>query len=306
MRDDTNGCSKQYHCGTAIYLLLVLALHFGILINRSIGAPGHGKDIVDGLNATGKLFLQGKMCLIGLPEANDSSKQMDAHSMVEGAYKSLAAECARLCSKEARASGVKSDMKSIKRESSLKLKFWLYHLQDPKLVEFCELKMKMEGLPKKRKEQRNGLLARYNMRVERDLGVGMAALRWIPCSCNACMTQLSLKDVAEQYASSVTCKCCHIFEGLNNWKLVKLVADGTADLIAAEICHAKSTVLHGIATSIAEKICNGSFGASSLTDDLDSDGFYVVQWSSDPYTLHESIELDEYEPPLHLEAGELV
>jgi hypothetical protein len=245
------------------------------------------------------------MCLIGSPEANDSSKRMDAHSMVEGASKSLAAECARLCSEEARASGVKSNMKSVKRESSSKLKFRHYHLQDPELVKFRELKMKMEGLPKKRKEQRNGLLAHYNMRVERDLGVGVAALRRIPCSCDDCMTQLSLKNVTERYASSVTCKYWSLFEGLNDWKLVKLVADGTADLIAEEICRAKSTVLHGIATSVAERIEDGLFGAF-LTDDPDSDGYYVVQWTSDPYTLQESIELEEYDPPLHLEAGELV
>jgi hypothetical protein len=137
------------------------------------------------------------MCLIGLPEANDSSKRMDAHSMVEGASKSLAAKCACLCSKEVRASGVKSNMKSIKRESTSKLKLRHYHLQDPELVKFRELKMKMEGLPKNRKEKRNGLLAHYIMCVEKDLGAGMAALQRIPCSCEGCMTQLTSKKVAD-------------------------------------------------------------------------------------------------------------
>ncbi len=188
---------------------------------------------------------------------------------------------------------------------SSKLKFRHYHLQDPDLVKFRDLKMKMEGLPKKKKEQRNGLLAHYNLRVERDLGVGMAALRRIPCSCNACMIQLSLRNVSERYASSITCKYWSIFEGLNDWKLVKLVADGTAESIADDICKAKITVLYGIATSVAESICEGSFGAF-LTDDKESDGYYVVQWTSDPYTLQNSVQLEEYKPPLHLEAGELV
>jgi hypothetical protein len=66
-------------------------------------------------------------------------------------------------------------------------------------------------------------------------------------------------------------------------------------------------VLHGIATLVAERICDGLFGAF-LTHDPDSDGYYVVvRWTSDhPYTLQESIELNEYEPSLHLEAGKLV
>lgn len=37
-------------------LLSVLSYAFGISIDRAIGAPGHGKDIVDGLNAQDKVF----------------------------------------------------------------------------------------------------------------------------------------------------------------------------------------------------------------------------------------------------------
>ena len=100
--DETDGCGNQYYCGTAIYLLIVLVLQYGIVIDRAIGDPGHGKDIVDGLNATDKHFLQGKMCIIGSPEANDGKKRMAAHSMVDRAANSFSDECARLCSDEAR------------------------------------------------------------------------------------------------------------------------------------------------------------------------------------------------------------
>ena len=107
--DDTDGCGKQYRCGTAIYLLSVLASTFDIVIDRAIGAPGHGKDLVDGLNATDKVYLRQMMCMIGTPEANDSAALMAAHSMVGDAKMSLAAESARLCSDPARKSGVKSE-----------------------------------------------------------------------------------------------------------------------------------------------------------------------------------------------------
>jgi hypothetical protein len=48
--EETDGCGKQYCCGTAIWLLLMLSTKFNITIDRAIGAPpGHSKDVVDGL-----------------------------------------------------------------------------------------------------------------------------------------------------------------------------------------------------------------------------------------------------------------
>ena len=111
MWDNTDGCGKQYRCGTALYFLSVLAVKHGIIIDRAIGAPGHGKDIVDGINAIDKEFLRSKMCMIGTPEASDGNKRMAAHSMVERASKSLAQEALRLCGDASRQTGVKSEKK---------------------------------------------------------------------------------------------------------------------------------------------------------------------------------------------------
>ena len=47
-----------------------------------IGASGHGKDIVDAINACDKRYLKGKWCMIGTLEAEDSTKRMDAHAMI--------------------------------------------------------------------------------------------------------------------------------------------------------------------------------------------------------------------------------
>ncbi len=239
---DTDGCGKQYRCGTALYLLSLLASQKHVVIDRAIEAPGHGKDIVDGLNATDKRFLKGKMCLIGSPEANGSAHRMVAHSMVEGASKSLAEECAHLCSDEARTSGVKGSVKSEKRETNSKLKLRKYHVQQAETVKFRDLKMEVTGLPKKTKQSHNGLLAHYNIRVERDLGIGMAALRRIPCACDGCINQLDLKNVRARYASSITCKYWGIFEGLNDWKITKLVP--ASDDYEDDLDEAKQMVLH--------------------------------------------------------------
>ena len=113
----------------------MLALTYGIIIDHAIGAPGHGKDEVDGLNATDKRFISGKMCLIGTPEANIKESRMAAHAMVENAALSLAEECARLCSSQARLRGVKSDKKYAKREKEAAVKLRHYHVQDRKMLD---------------------------------------------------------------------------------------------------------------------------------------------------------------------------
>ena len=71
--EDTNGCANQYRCDLNIYLITVLSSSYGIIMDREIHAPGHGKDIVDGLNTTEKCYLKGKMELIGKLESNNTS-----------------------------------------------------------------------------------------------------------------------------------------------------------------------------------------------------------------------------------------
>ena len=55
--ENTDGCAEQYKCTTALYLLSILSHAYNIVIDSGVGAPGHGKDIVDGLNAADKRFL---------------------------------------------------------------------------------------------------------------------------------------------------------------------------------------------------------------------------------------------------------
>ena len=55
--EDTNVCEDQYICATALYLISILTLAHGIIINRWVGAPGNFEDVVDVLNATEKLFI---------------------------------------------------------------------------------------------------------------------------------------------------------------------------------------------------------------------------------------------------------
>ena len=56
----TDGCCKQYRCGAALLFLSMISTNFNIIVDRMIGALGHGKDMVDGINACGKRYLMGK------------------------------------------------------------------------------------------------------------------------------------------------------------------------------------------------------------------------------------------------------
>jgi hypothetical protein len=190
--DETDGCGKQCRCSNAIYLLSVLASKYGTVLDRGIGAPGHGKDDVDGLNATDKQHIWGKFRMIGTPECNDKEKRIAANSMVEqGASESLAAECARLCSLPSRINGVKSHAKAKKREETATMKKRNYHVQpEEEEIPFTNIKMKTGGLPSK--GTYNGMGPMCNLRVDPSLGVGRAALRRIPCLCQGCLSHLKL------------------------------------------------------------------------------------------------------------------
>ena len=55
--DNTDGCYDKYIRAPALYLLSVLSHAHEIIIDSGAGAPGHGKYVVDGLNATDRRYL---------------------------------------------------------------------------------------------------------------------------------------------------------------------------------------------------------------------------------------------------------
>ena len=53
----TDGCAKQYISGNALFLLNIVAMTYNITIDRVVCAPGHGKSIIDAMNAVDKNYL---------------------------------------------------------------------------------------------------------------------------------------------------------------------------------------------------------------------------------------------------------
>ena len=56
-------------------------MKYNVVIDRSVSAPGHGKSIIDGLNAVDKHYLRKVMCMSGSMYSDNSHRRMHAHSM---------------------------------------------------------------------------------------------------------------------------------------------------------------------------------------------------------------------------------
>ena len=55
--ENTDGCAEQYRCASALYLMSFMSQCYSIIIDRGISAPGHGKEVVDGLNDVDKRYV---------------------------------------------------------------------------------------------------------------------------------------------------------------------------------------------------------------------------------------------------------
>jgi hypothetical protein len=95
-----------------------------------VDGPGHGKDVVDGLNTKDKPHLKQKMSMVWTPEEDKSNDLVSVlYSMVEEKAKSLAEECAPLCLNSSGITSVKSNAKYAKWEASMVLKMQNYQVQ---------------------------------------------------------------------------------------------------------------------------------------------------------------------------------
>ena len=142
----TDGCCKQYRCGASLYFLSLLSSNFNINIDKMIGSPGHGKDIVDATNACDKRFLKEKMNMIGTPEVDDNIKRMNAHAMIWNKKSSWVVTCKKLLEDNIREQEVKSYRKSNKIEAKQKMDKRVYHLQDANDVQMVGMKKKVVTL----------------------------------------------------------------------------------------------------------------------------------------------------------------
>jgi hypothetical protein len=305
--DNTDGCCSQYRCATSVFLLTLLSSMFKVCIDRLVHAPGHGKDEVDGLNATTKRFLCEKMAMTQKEDGTDNSKRMADWAMEGGTEKCLSAEAVRLLENPDRKDGVTDAGKNKKRYDNRAVTERHYHVLKGSDVRFDNLKMQTIKFNNVRKGKHNGLGSQYNIRTDPDLGVGFAAIRRIACACDVCVNQLSepwtpTKAPKEQprYKQNKECEMWSVFEGHNDWEIVEIrPGENTAEEEMEEVY---ATVLESIADVIASEIFENKIGAVSTVDN----DYYLVKWTCLPYRMDGDQLLTEYDPPIHVKDGEQV
>ena len=293
--DHTDGCTCQYRCATAVYFLSMLSFMFKVTIDQMIHAPSHGKDEVDGLNATTKRFLQQKMATTNLNNDEGEEKRMDPWAMEGGSSKCLSTEAKRLLEEPERKDGVVSAGKYKKRFENRAVTEQTYHVLAGDQVRFKDLKMKTIKF-KKETGAKNGLMTRYNFRTDPNLGVGKVAVRRIPCPCASCNDQLGkawiplvpAKD-QERYKKNENCEYWAIFEGLNDWEIVDVLPGGDGKGEGEtnnEMENVFNTVLENISDVMAREIGEGGIGAIG-TDDACQ--FYLLEWTGLPFRQPEEV-----------------
>ena len=87
--ENTDDCSEQYRCASALYLMSVMSQTYSIIIDRGTSAHGNGKEVVDGLNAVDKRYIYQLMSKVQLHGPVRFYSQIKMHTETENKDVSL-------------------------------------------------------------------------------------------------------------------------------------------------------------------------------------------------------------------------
>ena len=112
--ENTYGCAEQYRCASALYLISVMSQTYSKIIDWGISAPGHRKEVVDGINAVDKRYIYQLMSKVQLLGSIRFDSQIKMHTGTENKDLSLAKEFKDHLEGEHRKNGVIDQIKSRK------------------------------------------------------------------------------------------------------------------------------------------------------------------------------------------------
>jgi len=226
----------------------------------------------------------------------DDEKRFFAHSVDEkGKEFSLAEECAQLL-RIGRSEGVKSQGKSAKRENAREIEHreWLVWLKEDKV---SELKYSTVEFDKEAKLAGGTSSKRYHVYCCPELGVGNVALRRIPCACIACDTAIRLPwligtqpEEQPRFKTVEDCQYRKVLGVRNEWDVIRLEVDHSKANLD-DVDAAREEVLLSLSSNIAANIEIGGYGAILTDGDGARDGYWLLEWTSDPYTCQETDQL---------------
>ena len=102
--------------------MIVLSSSYGIIMDISINAPGHGKNVVDRLNATDKRYLKEKMELMGKLASNDTKNIGVLPSASYYVTIKISDQCLHILNNKEILNGLKGSTKMQKRQPLFKYK----------------------------------------------------------------------------------------------------------------------------------------------------------------------------------------
>ena len=97
--------------------------------------------------------------------------------------------------------------------------------------------------------------------------------------------------------------CWNTFESLKDWNIITI--NKTSENNTDKNDEVFGTILRGVETRMSKKILVTIFDATRI-DDESTDGYYIVQWTSESYTLQEDKEERGYIQLVIVYAGEIV
>ena len=167
----------------------MLSHAYNIAIDCGVGAHGHGKYVVDGLNANEKSFLTMLMTTVQLPGTATNKSQMVIHTSMNNTYISLAREFQKNISDPTRTHGLIDHRKYREKFSNHKWTEREYHVQDRKDVQQKSVKMSCASTqfqtflfygPHTKPHGVRGPIKHYHLQLEPKLVHGKCSIRRIP------------------------------------------------------------------------------------------------------------------------------
>ena len=248
-----------------------------------------GKNPVDAINGVDKnTILRWSNRKVQSPEAalKEQSSSMQVHSYnntMGGERYSAAEDCRKILQQEG-IEGVKSEGKRTKRELERGISERHWHVRPAKeklrIFKCATIQIPNPNL---------SFCDMYHYYTCPEMGTGVAALRQVPCNCNACDEKIRLpwddgvKDAKDQprFATCDDCFLNSVLEDSNGWHIVELVLKKGDD---EDVDEAHQEVLHHVTSAVAQSVVVGEIGALATADVDAADGYYLFEFTSLPYT----------------------
>ena len=131
-----------------------------------------------------------------------------------------------------------------------------------------------------------GLSNHCHFRFDTKLGMGVCAIRRIPCACAACTSMLDKlwingisSDKKERYKPVTKCTYWPILGAFNNWNIIQFLSKSTSSDTFDKV---HQDVLHVISDNMASLVESVTYGTINRTD-TSTNGFYVIMFTLGEY-----------------------